>query len=157
MFSSRSMEHFKKDLFNRFRERNADNTSHWDYNCGGYALGTYSWYLPSYDDECWGIFQNYSEERVAEITEEAVEVMLRDFTDLRLITDLRQVQWNEYAIAFRVSSDGDFHYCKQESKKRWTHKRGNTQICRISEKYIFGSVWYGRYNGPIILFAKKRG
>ena len=44
MFSPDSQELFP-DLFNRNGERNAFNTDQWYYNCGGYALGTFSWYL----------------------------------------------------------------------------------------------------------------
>ena len=35
-----------KDWLNRSGLRNADNTDIDLYNCGGYALGTYSWYMP---------------------------------------------------------------------------------------------------------------
>ena len=156
MFSPRSVANFK-DLFNRNGERNAHNTDQYDYNCGGYALGTFSWYLPCYDINIWGWWKNWTESQVAELTEEAVEIMLRDFSDLRLIMDLRQVRYDEYAIAFRISSDGDFHFCKQDSRKRWTHKAGSSPIRRISQTHIFGSAWNGRYDGPIILFAKKKG
>lgn len=155
MFSSRSMTMFKEDLFNQNHKRNVYNTNQFDYNCGGYALGTFSWYLPSYSTSVWGMFRNYNENEMAQITEAAVEVMLRDFSDLRLIFDLRQVQKNEYAIAFRVSSDGDFHFARQDCHKKWSHKRGSSAICKISQRYIFHNNWHGRYDGPLILFAKK--
>ena len=157
MFSPRSMTKFRDDLFNRNHKRNAQNTEQFSYNCGGYALGTFSWYLPSYSDTVWGIFRHYNEDQMAEITEEAVEIMLHDFPDLRLISDLRQVQKDEYAIAFRVSSDGDFHYARQDYYKKWSYKRGSTAICKITQRYVFRNDWHGRYNGPLILFAKKRG
>lgn len=35
------------DPFNKRGLRNIRNTDKADYNCGGYALGTFSWYLPS--------------------------------------------------------------------------------------------------------------
>lgn len=157
MFSPDSQELFP-DLFNRNGERNAFNTDQCYYNCGGYALGTFSWYLPSHTPRTWGLCKSWTPEHIVEVTKAAVEIMLHDFADLRLIKDLRQVQRDEYAIVFRVSSDGDFHYCRQDGKKKWTHKPGNTAIRRISERYIFGcEAWSGRYNGPLVMFAKKRG
>ena len=38
-----------RDYLNRQKTRNINNTCTSDYNCGGYALRTFSWYLP-YDD-----------------------------------------------------------------------------------------------------------
>lgn len=35
-----------EDKFNSFRTRNQKNTLDGDYNCGGYALGTFNWFLP---------------------------------------------------------------------------------------------------------------
>ena len=32
--------------------RNINNTDKFDYNCGGYALGTFSWYTPFDEPTC---------------------------------------------------------------------------------------------------------
>lgn len=157
MFSPRSYDNFGADLFNANRQRNARNTNRFDYNCGGYALGIFAWYLPSYSSDVWGCWEDWDDEEMQDITEEAIEVMLHDFTDLRLITALNEVRHDEYAIAFRISSDGDFHYIKQERSRMWTHKCGAGIIRTMTRWEVFNTHWDDRYDGPIVLFAKKKG
>lgn len=157
MFSERSLRHFGKDLYNTNKNRNPTNTHNFDFNCGGYALGTISWYLPSETQEVWGCcWDDWDEQTVRNITAMAVAYMLADFSDLRVITHLREVRHDEYAIAFRVSSDGDFHYIKQGRSRMWTHKCGGTSIRKMTRWEVFNTDWCGRYDGPIVLFAKKR-
>ena len=36
----------KEDFFNRNHTRNEGNTHYADYNCGGWALKTFSWFVP---------------------------------------------------------------------------------------------------------------
>lgn len=159
MFSNLSMENFASDLFNLNRNRNEKNTSQWDYNCGGYALDTFSWYLPNDEadrDKFWG-WQEHSYEKMEIITRTCVDWMLNDFNDLRVIQHLNEVRHDEYAIAFRVSSDGDFHYIKQGKSRTWTHKCGSSYIRTMTRWEVFHTNWNDRYDGPIILFAKKRG
>ena len=44
---------FYEDEYNVNGKRNRKNTNREDYNCGGYALQTFSWVLPCEDeDEC---------------------------------------------------------------------------------------------------------
>lgn len=155
MFSPRSMENFYKDLFNHNNARNAENTDQFDYNCAGFALGTFSWYLPTRTNGMWGSwFEN--DEEIAKLTQECVQVMLEDFADLRVIADMSELGIGEYAIAFRLSADGDFHYIKQVFYGDWKHKTGIGNIYEISQEEVFTTEWCGgRYNGPIVLFAKK--
>lgn len=155
MFSWSSMKHFRKDLFNHSNARNVQNTNQQDYNCAGYALGTFSWYLPTHTDEIWGDwFEDDTE--IAKVTQMCVKVMLEDFADLRVIADMSELGINEYAIAFRISSDGDFHYMKQSFYKEWKHKTGWGDIHEISQEEVFTTEWCGgRYDGPIVLLAKK--
>ena len=44
-----------EDFFNWRGLRNEDNTDRWDYNCAGFALGTFSWYEPEFfnDEGCY--------------------------------------------------------------------------------------------------------
>ena len=155
MFSERSKDKFGADLYNLNRTRNPLNTSHWDYNCGGYALGTISWYLPS-RDFVWGFWEEWTDETIQELIKEAVRVMLEDFADLRVIQRLGEVRHDEYAIAFRISSDGDFHYIRQGKARTWTHKCGGGSIRTMTRWEVFNTDWNNRYDGPIVLFAKKR-
>ena len=155
MFSARSMRNFRKDLFNHSNARNVQNTNQFEYNCAGFALGTFSWYLPTRTDEMWGDWFE-SDEAIAELTHECIQVMLEDFADLRIINDMSELGIGEYAIAFRLSADGDFHYMKQSFYKEWKHKTGWSDIHAISQEEVFTTNWCGgRYNGPLVLFAKK--
>ena len=46
-----------EDYFNEKQTRNEENTEKKDYNCGGYALKTFSWYLPyEYDEKDYPFF-----------------------------------------------------------------------------------------------------
>lgn len=148
-----------EDPLNHKGLRNARNTSFFKYNCAGYALGTISWYLPTDENDGdyypWGDFFSWGE--MVEVTEQSVNRMLKDFPDLRVIENLNEVHHDEYAIAFRVSSDGDFHYVRQTHGRTWTHKMGGSSIRSMTRWEVFHTGWhYGRYDGPIVLFAKKK-
>lgn len=143
------------DLFNNERARNIHNTDTYFYNCAGYALGTFSWYCP-YDN--YDLFSLLCDsDALVRITKLTVSYMLKDFKGkLRVISSLKELKKDEYAIAYRVSSDGDFHFMKK-ARTRWHHKRGNTPtILTESEDSVFNSIWCDRYDGPIVLMAMRR-
>ena len=144
-----------RDLFNNERARNIHNTDTYFYNCAGYALGTFSWYCP-YDDDLSFVLSCNSG-AFEEITKQTVSHMLKDFKGkLRVISSLEELREDEYAIAYRVSSDGDFHFMKK-ARTRWHHKRGNTPtILTESEDNVLNSIWCDRYDGPIVLMAMRR-
>lgn len=146
------------DLFNIQRKRNIGNTKKHLYNCAGYALETFSWYCPNEENwEYWGYDEDLSNAEMLAKTFETVEFMLKDFKGrLRLIGSVNEVQENEYAIAYRISSDGDFHFMKK-MVNGWHHKRGNTDRIYVeSEDYVLKEVWCNRYDGPIVLMAMRR-
>ncbi len=157
MFSPASYDHYGHDLYNRNGLRNVRNTVRHTYNCGGYALGTFSWYLPYESDRYGFVWGNHlTAKRMSEITDKCVEFMLHDFADLRVIESVADLQKGEYAIAFRLSSDGDFHYIKRNRMGLWTHKRGaSSNIWVMPKDMVLNSVWCNRYNGKIVLLAKK--
>lgn len=146
----------KEDQFNVNNLRNVDNSDKLSYNCAGYALQCFSWYMPA---ERSTEFRGWEKDEVSfpfSATERAVSIMLGDFPDLRRIQSLDEVRDNEYAILFRLSSDGDFHYIRQASNGHWFHKRGNhPYIDTIRASEIF-KVWFNRYDGPIVILAKER-
>lgn len=145
-----------RDLFNNERARNIHNTDTHLYNCAGYALGTFSWYCPNEEDwEYWG--ENLSDVEMFTKTFETINFMLKDFKGhLRLIRSVDEVQENEYAIAYRVSSDGDFHFMKKMADG-WHHKRGGSaHIYIATEDYVLNEIWCDRYDGPIALMAMRR-
>ena len=143
------------DLFNFQHKRNIGNTEKCFYNCAGYALGTFSWYCP-YDN--YDLFSLLCDSNALEvITKLTVSHMLKDFEcKLRVISSLEELREDEYAIAYRVSSDGDFHFMKK-ARTRWHHKRGSTPtILTESEDNVLNSIWCNRYDGPIVLMAMRR-
>lgn len=157
----RMVEEFTGDLFNKENRRNLKNTDKGIYNCGGYALGTFSWYCPhNEEDEDWWFF-DYSFEDEFEAYEKTmycVAKMILDFEGrLRLVRSLDKVHKDERVIAFRLSSDGDFHYVKKMGNGRWYHKRGACRwIDRMTEEEVFETDWCDRYDGPIVLLAMKK-
>lgn len=118
------------DNYNVLKKRNIRNTDKFDYNCGGYALESFSWYLPRHDD--------IPTHRADGITlESCIEAMLEDFPNLRVIQSLNELKDNEYAIAFRMS-DYDFHYVKRASNGHWYHKMGSSHYIRtMTQKVVF--------------------
>lgn len=142
-----------RDTFNLKGERNIRNTDKHEYNCGGYALGTFSWYEPFKRGECFNLdFDSWYQ--ACENTERCVAVMLEEFKKLRRIESLEEVSSTETAIAFRISWDGDFHFVRRAKNHCWYHKRGNTpQILTMRTETVLSSVWCGRYDGPLVLFA----
>jgi hypothetical protein len=148
---------YLEDELNWNRYRNVKNTKKINYNCGGYALGTFSWYLPIFDyddDDTTYDFDDWDE--AEEKTWRCVQVMKIEFRrrGLRVIESVAELVENEYAIAFRLSSDGDFHFLRRYSNGSWYHKRGNAPyIERISATEVFSDMWVNRYDGPIVLLA----
>lgn len=143
------------DPFNLDNKRNVHNTNKRSYNCAGYALNTFSWYYPRHNRSSSRSFEFNNNKECVQKTKKSVEIMLADFPDLRVITSVSELMPDEYAIAFRHSSDGDFHYAKLGRNGIWYDKKGNTNWIDILYKEQFQSKWNFRYDGVIVLFAKK--
>lgn len=148
------------DGFNRYSNRNMRNTPKWKYNCAGYALGIFSWYCP-YDAEVGHHFGDYDmtdefSPLRSQALMECITQMLADFDDLRVIHSLKELEENEYAIAFRLSWD-DFHYMRRADNGHWYEKRGSEDCIRtVTVEEVFSDNWHGRYDGNIVLFAKGK-
>lgn len=150
------------EFFNENRIRNIQNTYIRIYNCGGYALNTFSWYCPHHSGRKYG---STTEQGMLNTTDNAVKFMLNDFKDLRVITDLKELQSNEYAIAFRIGGIGgeeDFHFMKRGKNGKWYHKPGGLGIQFIKKEEVFADKWVSKtwagtctYCGKLVLFAKK--
>lgn len=153
--------YLEEDPFNKNNNRNIRNTPKRNYNCGGYALGTFSWYCPhAEEDDAQMGRHNYSFDAQEEAwikTMYAVSKMVLDFEgNLRMIKTLDQLhKETERVVAFRLSSDGDFHYIKKD-KNGWHHKCGGSRYIRyMSEHDVFNTKWNNHYDGPIVLLAIK--
>lgn len=158
-------ENIENDPLNLDGLRNLRNTDKGWYNCGGYALETFSWYMPYDGDEVTTfseLFETYEEwdenddpaSTVRERIEDyMVEQLLQDFPTLRLIPDEIECRPSERLIAFRVGFD-DFHFLKKAKNNCWYQKRGaSSRIERIRKSEVFGESWNGRYDGRVFLFA----
>lgn len=112
-----SYDDIKKDWFNREGKRNSTNTDSDYYNCGGFALSTYSWYKPySYDrSEIVDTIVNLTDEGLSYekitsiILDKFEEQMLEDFPDLKVVSNSYQPKEDEDLIALRI-----FYYLELE-------------------------------------------
>lgn len=163
MFRAAGYQPIPTDPFNFLRNRNVRNTEKRVYNCGGYALGTFSWYCPHRREDDCTPFGAYYAETASEadlITQHSVQVMLEDFKGkLRVISDVAEANLkNEVVIAFRISTkSGDFHYIRRGWNGGWYHKRGACpHIDRMSTTEVFFDYWRCGpiiYDGPLVLFT----
>lgn len=150
-------ELFEGDLLNKERRRNVGNTDKSEYNCGGYALEVFNWYLPYERKYRYDLFSSmYSTEERLEIM---VNFMLEEFKgELRIIDKIEDLKNEEYAIAFRTGKN-DFHYIKRADNGHWFHKMGGThRIDTMTKDEVLNSEsWrYGEYCSKVVLLAKLK-
>lgn len=149
------------DPYNKQRTRNIHNTPHREFNCGGYALNTMSWYVP-----LRGFGYAYKNQLENKLKIAAlVEAMCLEFDDLREIHDVKELQKDEYAIALRITPASeyvhDFHFMRRGDNGVWYQKQGNTHgIKAVPKDVVFSACWYAdemtSYMGEIALLAKKK-
>ena len=159
---------FYEDEYNVNGKRNRKNTEKDQYNCGGYALETFSWVLPCEDeDECSELYDfdmweyDYDEDDFNESAERGAEWMLNNVPNLRRVDspDVK-LEENEWLIGFKVGAgtgDGDFHYIKRTPSGRFYHKPGGSYVRRMGKKEALSDNWCdGRYTSRTIWFARKK-
>lgn len=150
---------YGKDKLNLRGQRTVNNTNRLDFNCGGYALETYNWYLPvAKQEQGEKMFGWCRSMALEEVLDKTVKHMLKEFKGkLRVIKDVAELQEGEYAIAYCVGEE-DFHYIKRHDSGHWLHKTGrNPRIKRMTKKDVFSGMWCdGMYHSEVVLFAKKR-
>lgn len=138
--------------------RNVKNCYAEEYNCGGYALGTFDWYLP-YDDFSVADRVLFGNENPDDVLRDMANFILDEFNGyIREISDFHELHENENAVAFRISED-DFHFILRQNNGHWYHKRGSHPIESIKKKDVFDDEWYNggiSYDTDIILFAVQR-
>lgn len=153
---------YMHDRLNSKRLREMKNTPRTEFNCGGYALDTFSWYQPFSRND--GMLDNVIErfDDFEDALNYTVEYMLKEFKGkLRLINNLNELQENEEAVAYRIEEDtwgADFHYVRRKRNGSWYGKLGACPIIhRYTEEEVFdyeSEAWcFGRYNSEMILFA----
>lgn len=158
-----------KSYLNLDRERNEQNMNALDYNCGGYALGTFTWILldafghgydlsfDDVDEDMMEEFKGY----IARVEDNCVEEIVENFEGLvRPISVLSELHKDEYAVLFRVSYDDegyidDFHFVKRHHDGHYSHKPGSAPIAEF-EGDPFDGAWANSwldYNAPIKILA----
>lgn len=174
-----------QDYYNIKGTRNSNNTDDFEYNCGGYALNTFSWYEPYNvdideieDSIARYIDRGYLKEQIYNILlNKFVKHILKDFKNLRTIRDKSELKEGERLIYFRyffeLISDfddnwigtedsydyihSDFHFRFYENG-HWYEKNGGGPIHMCDGDDNDGPVWYSgtnAYDSPIIKFALK--
>ena len=159
-------DEYAKDYFNLDKKRNSQNTDNWDYNCGGYALGTFSWFLldsfeHGYDLDYYNMTIEEVDERVVNMEDDCVEEIVEIFEGLvRPISALSELHKDEYAVLFRISYNDegfidDFHFVKRHHDGHYSHKPGKSPVVEF-ENDPFDGYWSSRclvYNAPIKILA----
>lgn len=162
------------DPFNRNGKRNRSNTDTDAYNCGGFALGTYSWYVPYRSDEQMNIYDLWANIQmcldvdniadridaretahtyVVSLLNLFVKRILEDFPSVRRVQTFEEIKPDERIILFRTGAD-DFHFIVSFDHKHWWHKYGWNCIEELCEDEVLDTEWAnGRYFGPIAILA----
>lgn len=174
----------REDRYNRLNTRNEQNTTSKEYNCGGYALRTFNWFVPytignsnkmvaldMLEDGC-----SFQEVR-QELFRRDVQFILRALPEkVRLLKSNARLASNEELVAFRVHCsicgdffdpkddfsleevETDFHFRVRRNGK-WMEKNGAGPIVRC--RPFTQRVWNGNdrcgfpYYGETALFVVK--
>lgn len=170
-----------QDPSNSEHTRNAGNTPVDDYNCGGFALGTFSWFMPYYSSE---ERENSVDEMIEDgvsrrdimdtLTEEDIDYILDNVDDIYRIRRPSDAPKDTRVIAYRVTLSPcgtnnderdaedmnlgsyflDFHF-RVRINGYWFEKNGFEDIkpCKFEEgDWDCGdNLLY--YDGQIIYFA----
>lgn len=140
------------------------NTSKKAYNCGGYALNLFKWYIPA---DSWLSYHEIEDllanEDYETATTIAAEYMCKKLGYTFISSDKvfnHTIDYKKYEIvAFRyemMKKNSDFHYMKIGRNGNWYEKRGwNPKIYRHRYYDVF-KIWAHRYDGPIAFLIKER-
>lgn len=141
--------------------RNIANTSKRYYNCGGYALGTFSWYWPGRTEEEHDEIMKYAEaedwDNALKLAAEAIVNELPGWSVVPFGLVMERVYSpDEYEIVAMRFCDWDYHFWKLGRNWNWYDKMGNAGWI---DRHAFNDVrytWCHRYNSPIVCFIRTR-
>lgn len=149
------------DPLNKRGSRNIRNTDKADYNCGGYALGTFSWYLPSRTREEYSDIMGYADigdmDVALTLASEAIVAELPGWSvvPFALVME-RKYSPKDYEIVAMRFCYYDFHFWKLGRNWNWYDKMG----CRGQiNRHAFNDVrhkWNDRYDSPVVCFIRAR-
>lgn len=149
------------DPLNMRGSRNIRNTDKADYNCGGYALGTFSWYLPSRTREEYTDIMGHADigdmDTALTLASEAIvnELPGWSIVPLALVME-RKYSPKDYEIVAMRFCYYDFHFWKLGRNWNWYDKMGcREQINRHAFDDV-RNVWNDRYDSPVVCFIRTR-
>lgn len=149
------------DPFNTLGMRNINNSAKRHYNCGGYALGTFSWYWPGRTEEEHDEIMEYAEaedwNNALELAAYAIVSELHGWSvvPIGLVME-RKYSPKDYEVVALRFCDDDFHFWKLGRNWNWYDKMGSAGWIG---RHAFGDIrytWCNRYNSPIICFVRAR-
>ena len=141
--------------------RNIRNTDKADYNCGGYALGTFSWYLPSRTREEYTDIMGHADigdmDTALTLAAEAIVSELPGWSivPFALVME-RKYSPKDYEVVAMRFCYYDFHFWKLGRNWNWYDKMGG---CRQIDRHAFNDVrykWNSRYDSPVVCFIRAR-
>ena len=149
------------DPLNKRGSRNIRNTDKADYNCGGYALGTFSWYLPSRTREEYTDIMGHADigdmDTALTLASEAIVNELPGWSVVPLaLVMARKYSPKDYEIVALRFCYYDFHFWKLGRNWNWYDKMGG---CRQIDRHAFNDVrykWNDRYDSPVVCFIRAR-
>ena len=149
------------DPLNKRGSRNIRNTDKADYNCGGYALGTFSWYLPSRTREEYTDIMGHADigdmDTALTLAAEAIVNELPGWTIVPLaLVMARKYSPKDYEIVAMRFCHYDFHFWKLGRNWNWYDKMGG---CKQIDRHAFNDVrykWNRRYDSPVVCFIRAR-
>lgn len=161
------------------------NTDYSDYNCGGFALETFSWYVPQ-ENYCYYsedvaeiVYAMFNKQKQMEqiyrvVLERDVNYMINEFSGrLRQLKSLKDpLRPEEKLIAYRLSlpdeemieyeedweNDIDFHFrVMDDDNKKWFEKCGENYIQECDSNVL--EPWKSSscaYVGPVAFMALQK-
>lgn len=149
------------DPFNTLGLRNINNTTKRYYNCGGYALGTFSWYWPGRTTEEHDEIMEYAEaedwDNALELAAEAIvdELPGWSIVPFELIMK-REYSPKDYEVVAMRFCDWDFHFWKLGRNWNWYDKMGPSNWINRHAFEDVRRIWSYRYDSPIVCFVRTR-
>lgn len=149
------------DPLNMRGSRNIRNTDKADYNCGGYALGTFSWYLPSRTRKEYTDIMGHADigdmDTALTLASEAIVAELPGWSTVPFALVMeRKYSPKDYEIVAMRFCYYDFHFWKLGRNWNWYDKMGD---CGQINRHAFNDVrykWNYLYDSPVVCFIRAR-
>ena len=151
-----------RDPYNVMKKRNIRNTDKEEYNCGGYALGTFGWYMLGHNKKEYRAFNEaLRDEEWVKVKQMAIRTITTELVGWRTgpLAEVMERKFSpvEYEIVLMRFHYTDFHFWKLGRNWNWYDKCGRSPyINRHSFIDAVAPTWNDRYDSPIVGLIKKR-